>query len=103
MYLGRAYYFSKQYDKAMRELKTCAARAPKFRPCYMFLAPTYVELNRQEDARRTVATLLTIAPKFSIRKSVKNHLPFVPVAMKFYIDGLRKAGVPDRPPLMLPD
>jgi tetratricopeptide (TPR) repeat protein len=95
MYLGRAYYFSKQYDKAAAQLRTCIVRAPKFRPCYMFLAPTYAELGNQAEAQRIVETLLKIAPKFSISKSVRDHLPFVPSAMQFYIGGLRKAGVPE--------
>jgi tetratricopeptide (TPR) repeat protein len=95
MYLGRAYYFSKQYNQAVTELKTCAARAPKWRPCYMYLAPAYAELGRQADAERSVETLLKIAPKFSISKSVQKHLPFVPSAMQFYIGGLSKAGMPE--------
>jgi adenylate cyclase len=95
LYLGRAYYFSKQYDKAAARLRTCAVRAPKFRPCYMFLAPTYAELGNQAEARRIVETLREIAPKFSISKSVRKHLPFIPSAMRFYISGLRKAGVPE--------
>lgn len=95
LYLGRAYYFSKQYDKAAAQLRTCVVRAPKFRPCYMFLAPTYAELGDQAEAQRIVETLLKIAPKFSISKSVQTHLPFVPSAMQFYIGGLRKAGVPE--------
>ncbi len=95
MYLGRAYYFSKQYNKAVAQLRTCALRAPNFLPCYMFLASAYAELGDQGEAQRTTETLLKIAPKFSISKSVRNHLPFVPSAMQFYIRGLRKAGVPE--------
>ncbi len=95
LYLGRAYYFSKQYDKAMAQLKTCAARAPKFRACYMYLIPTYAELGRQADARDATARLRKIAPEFSISTSVQKHLPFVPSAMQFYIGGLRKAGLPE--------
>ncbi len=93
MYLGRAYYFSKQFDKAATQLETCAARGPKFVPCYMFLAPAYAALDRPADADRTTATLLELAPQFSIPTSVEGHLPFVPSAMRFYVDGLRKAGV----------
>ncbi len=95
LYLGRAYYFSKQHDKAVAQLRACAVRAPKFRPCYMFLAPAYAELGKQAEAQRIVEALLKIAPKFSISNSVQKHLPFVPAAMQFYIGGLRKAGVPE--------
>ena len=96
MYFGRAYYFAKQYDKAVTELKTCAARAPKWRPCYMYLAPAYAELGDQAGAKQSVETLFKIAPGFSITTSVRKHLPFVPAAMQFYISGLRKAGVPEK-------
>jgi adenylate cyclase len=95
MYLGRAYYFSRQFDKATAELKTCAARAPVYRPCYMYLAPALAELGQVADAARAVSNLLKLAPEFSIATSVENHLPFVPAAMAFYISGLRKAGVPE--------
>lgn len=95
LYLGRAYYFSKQYEKAIAQLRTCVVRAPKFRPCYMFLAPAYAELGNQGDAQRNVETLLKIAPDFAISTMVRKHLPFVPSAMQFYIHGLRKAGVPE--------
>jgi adenylate cyclase len=95
MYFGRALYFAKQYDKAVVELRACATRAPRWRPCYMFLSAAYAESGRIEDARRTAAELLKIAPKFSINGSVKRHLPFVPEAMAFYVRGLSKAGVPD--------
>ena len=95
LYLGRAYYFSQQYKKALSQLETCAARAPKFRACGMYLIPTYAELGRQADAERQIATLLKIAPKFSIAASVQTHLPYVPSAMQFYLRGLRKAGAPE--------
>jgi len=95
MYLGRALYFDKRYEKAVPPLETCAARAPKFRACYMFLAPVYAELGRPEEARRVVAKLLEVAPKFTINRSVRTHLPFVSDAMQHYIQGLKKAGVPE--------
>ena len=95
MYLGRAYYFSGKYDEGIIELKDCAIRAPRYRPCYMYLAPAYAEAGQQEDAQRTVEKLLEISPDFSIGNSVQGHLPFVPAALDFYIAGLRKAGVPE--------
>ncbi len=95
MYLGRALYFDKRYEKAVPPLETCAARAPKFRACYMFLAPVYAELGRPEEARRVVAKLLEVAPKFTINGSVRTHLPFVTDSMQHYIQGLQKAGVPE--------
>ena len=95
MYLGRAYYFARQHEQAVGQLKACATRAPKWRPCYMYLAPAYAELGRQEEARQTVQTLMALSPKFSISGSVRSHLPFVSAAMQFYVAGLQKAGAPE--------
>lgn len=95
-YLGRALYFAKQYEEALLPLKTLVARAPEFPAGYMYLAPLYAELGRTEDAGHTVARLLELAPRFTIEASVQKHLPYVPQAMSHYVQGLRKAGVPER-------
>jgi adenylate cyclase len=101
MYLGRAYYFARQFDKSLITFKDCLVRAPRYRTCYMYLAPVYAELGQSTDATDAVKTLLEISPNFSITTSVQNHLPFVSSAMQFYVSGLRKAGVPERPPISL--
>jgi len=95
-YLGRALYFAEQNEEALLPLKTCVARAPEFPACYMYLAPLYAELGRTEDASHTVAGLLELQPGFTIEASVQEHLPFVPQTMSHYVQGLRKAGVPER-------
>lgn len=95
MYLGRALYFDKRFEQAKSPLETCVARAPRFRPCYMYLAPVYAELGRVADARRAVDSLLEVSPGFAIDRSVRQHLPFTDEAMRFYVDGLGRAGVPD--------
>jgi tetratricopeptide (TPR) repeat protein len=95
MYLGRALYFAKRYDKAELPLEACIARAPGFRPCYMYLAPVYAERGRMQEARRTIAQLLEISPNFTITGSVRQRLPLANDAMRHYTDSLLKAGVPD--------
>jgi TolB-like protein/DNA-binding winged helix-turn-helix (wHTH) protein/cytochrome c-type biogenesis protein CcmH/NrfG len=95
MYLGRALYFDQRYAEAELPLEACVARAPRFRPCYMYLAPVLAALGRMQEARRTVSKLLEISPAFTIGDSVRRHLPFVEVSMRHYTDGLRKAGVPE--------
>ena len=95
MYLGRAYYFAKEFDKAEIQFQSCLARPPIFRPCLMYLAPTYAELGKTEAANQVIKELLGVFPEFSIDKSVVNHLPFVPSAMTFFVGGLRAAGAPE--------
>jgi adenylate cyclase len=92
MYLGRALYFDRKLDQAVLSLEACAARAPEFRACYMYLVPTYAELGRMSDARKAADRLKELAPDFSIAGSVRSHLPYVDSAMVQYIAGLKKAG-----------
>ena len=72
------------------------ARAPEFLAGYMYLAPLYAELGRMEDAPQTVAKLLELEPIFTIEASVQMHFPYVLEAMSHFMQGLRKAGVPER-------
>jgi predicted Zn-dependent protease len=95
MYLGRALYFDERFDQAVPVLETCVARAPRFRPCYMYLAPTYAQLGMTSEAEKTVRTLLELSPKFTVNGSVRQRLPFVDDAMGYYADGLLRAGVPE--------
>jgi hypothetical protein len=61
----------------------------------VYLAPTYAELGKLEEAKKVIEKLLGVFPRFSISKSVENHLPFVPSAMQFLTRGLRAAGAPE--------
>jgi tetratricopeptide (TPR) repeat protein len=96
MYLGRALYFLRRYPRAQMMLEACVTRAPGFRPCYMYLAPVYAELDRIEEARRVAAELLKLSPQFTVERSVRRHLPFVEGPMQQFAEGLLKAGVPER-------
>ena len=96
MYLGRALYFEGELEEARARLEMCAVRAPEFRPCLMYLAPVYAELQRPEDAAATVAHLLAMSPGFTIERSVRRHPPFAEETMQRYIAGLRRAGVPEQ-------
>jgi hypothetical protein len=55
-----------------------------------------LDFGVREDAGHTVARLLELQPGFTIEASVQKHLPYVPKTMSHYVQGLRKAGVPER-------
>jgi len=60
-------------------------------------------LGREEDARTVGAKILEINPKFSVKAFAKK-LPYKNQAYRaLLIDGLIKAGLPETPPLPLPD
>jgi TolB-like protein/Flp pilus assembly protein TadD len=94
MYLGRAHYFAGSYKEARAALEICVARAPQFRPCYMYLAPTLAELGDDVAASSAMAKLLELSPDFSISGSVLKHLPYRRDPMRHYVTGLEKAGIP---------
>ena len=104
--LGIAYRITGQYEEAIALLESWRARAnPRSALPYLCLAYTYVEAGRGEEAQVAVAEVLKRKPKASIAGYLKaNTFPYKdPAAIERIIDSLRKAGLPDKPPLPLPD
>ena len=106
--LGAANLFLGQYEKAIEAFKKCLERAKKeggailiFTRCY--LAAAYIELGREEEARSQVGEILKINPKFSMKWVRKASFWKDPAQLHRFLDDLRKAGVPETPPLPLPD
>jgi len=64
--LGRAHYYLGQYDRAIEILKRAINRNPNHIFTYLFLAASYVELDREEEARAAVAEVLRISPQLRI-------------------------------------
>jgi len=63
-WLGNAHYQMGQYDEAIAALKSAAIRRPNHLPTHLFLAASYVELGREEEARAEVAEILRISPDY---------------------------------------
>ena len=105
--LGGAYDMGGQYSEALATWNKLLERSLKgeFFPLFAheWLAITYGRLGQPEKARAHVDEILKINPKYaaeSFRKST-------PYKDRAYLDGLVsllvKAGLPDKPPLPLPD
>ena len=104
--LGIAYRITGQYEEAMDALESWRARAnPRSALPYLCLAYTYFEAGRGEEAQVAVAEVLKRKPKASIAGYVKaNMFPYKdPADVERVTDSLRKAGLPEEPPLDLPD
>jgi adenylate cyclase len=93
---GIAYYFLKDYQEARNWLSKATGRAPNHQYGHVFLAATYAQLGRLEDAHAESARVLQLNPAYSISGTQKlvsclkraedtEHLA----------DGLRKAGLPE--------
>jgi len=96
--LGIAYRFTGQYEEAIPLLETWRARAnPRSALPYLFLAFTYEEAGRGEEAQIAVAEILKRNPKASITGYLKaKTFPYKAQAdIDKVVDSLRKAGLPE--------
>ena len=104
--LGVSYSTAERYEEALTEYKRALHKgglSPKL--IYQGLAATYAMLGQEEEARHHVDEVLKIDPKYSLKRYAKRQ-------RKWYknqanadrsINALRKAGLPEQPPLPLPD
>jgi adenylate cyclase len=83
--------------------KKAIKMAPDHLGAHRYLAATYIHLGREEEARAEAAEVIRINPKFFLEGFAKRISQKNKAALGRYIDALRKAGLPDRPPLPLPD
>src|SRR5262245_11964172 len=94
-FLGLAHYMLKQYAQALSALRDCVSRAPNLLAGHSWLAATYAQLGRMEDARAEAAEVLRIQPNYSISRS-KRLMAFKNAEDdQHFVDGLRKAGLPE--------
>jgi adenylate cyclase len=100
--LGDTYRVMGRYEEAIPKLKKGLALKPKSFPFLLNLAACYSALGREEEAHAIVEQLLKLNPKFSLERFSKTMLHRGAVKER-YLAALRKAGLPDKPPLPLPD
>jgi adenylate cyclase len=94
-YLGNAYYLTGQYDAAFETLRMGAERMPGYRAIPVWLAAAAAKSGRSEEARKAVATVLSMAPDFTVSGWLR-HIQFGRQADADRLaEGLRKAGLPN--------
>ncbi|UCG66562.1 MAG: tetratricopeptide repeat protein [Deltaproteobacteria bacterium] len=101
--LAMSYVFAGMPNEALETFRKALKVEPNNLPANLGLAVAYASLGREEDARTVGAKILEINPKFSVKAFAKK-LPYKNQAYRaLLIDGLIKAGLPETPPLPLPD
>jgi adenylate cyclase len=101
--LGNAYRNAGKHEKAITSYKKVLKRNPNFLFAHTGLASVYSLLGREDEARAEVEEILKINPAFSMQRFAK-ILHYKNKADKdMVIKALRKAGLPETPPLPLPD
>jgi adenylate cyclase len=94
--LGFAYYMHKEYPQALAALRDSVSRAPNFRSGHGWLAATYAQLGRMEEARAEAAEVLRIHPDYTVTGTARRIMAFKSAEdAEHFFDGLRKAGLPE--------
>jgi len=98
-----AYIGAGRYEEAIAAAKKVVTLAPDDFLAHVSLAAAYSLAGREEEARSAAEEVLRIHPKFSLDYQAK-ILPFKNKRdLEQFVDALRKAGLPETPPLPLPD
>jgi adenylate cyclase len=90
--IGQGYLMSGRYEEAIAAFQKSIGMTPNYLMPHVWLAATYSELGRVEEAQAEVSEILRINPNFSLQ-----GLPLEYTACKDppdrFFDGLRKAGL----------
>ena len=101
--LGICYMFNGRYEDAINNFKKALNLSPNDVAAYVNLAVAYIKAGKEDKARETVGNIIQLNPKTSLldMKRLVNYRNQADNDM--YIDALRRAGMPEHPPLPLPD
>jgi len=91
--LGHAYFLTGRYGEAIETLNRVLDRNPGFLPAHAYLAASYSELGRKEEARAEAAEVERLSPEIST-EAWRQRLPYKDQAvLERLFDSLRKAGL----------
>jgi TolB-like protein len=94
--LGHCYIMLGNERAALAPLRECAARAPRWRPAFVWLAAACMRLDLVNEARAAGARVLDIEPHFSIDAWRRLH-PYRDLkGPERMYEALRAVGLPDR-------
>jgi adenylate cyclase len=95
--LGMAWYFLKEYSEALPLLREFASRVPNLSQGHIWLAANLAQLGQLDEARAEAAEVLRLDPKYTIDGTQRRLALFKrPEDTEHLLDGLRKAGLPER-------
>jgi adenylate cyclase len=96
------YYYTQRYGEVV---DTIVRKTRLHFIDHVLLVASYAQLDHMDSARAHVNEILKIDPEFTLSKS-RTNLQRVyknEIDVEHFIDGLRKAGLPEHPPFKLPD
>ena len=101
--LATSYASVGQFEEAITTYKKqLHVFGPDQRGPHLGMASAYARMNRLKEARAEAAEVMRIDPEFSVERYLKSR-PYDQARKDRVAGFLRKAGLPDKPPLPLPD
>jgi adenylate cyclase len=101
--LGLSYCWTGQYEEAIKWCEKAIRQEPNDLLAHMMMAVVYSLSGREAESRVEAAEILRISPKFTLAKFEKKLTYKRGVDRERFLGALHKAGIPDKPPLQLPD
>jgi adenylate cyclase len=105
--LGWAYFDLERYEEAIpvfkQFLERCRRGECPLQLGHQGLTASYMGLGREEEARAEAEEILKLTPKYSLEQARKAYPYRDPAARERLVSAFRKAGIPEKPPLPLPD
>jgi adenylate cyclase len=92
--IGLSHWVAGRYDDAIAFLSEALKARPEYQPAQRALCVSLANAGRLQEAQKVLALLICQQPGLSIAW-VKQNLPFPGTMMERYLDGLRKAGLPE--------
>ena len=90
-----AAFIDKRYKEAIEWCKKSIEENPSFPGAFRVLASCYGSLGQIEDAKAALGKLLNLAPGITV-SATRQQVPWKnPEDSQRYLDGLRKAGMPE--------
>lgn len=108
-WLGGGYRMTGRYEDAKSVYNQLLDRSLKGEfpnvVAHVYLADLYAEIGEEDDAKAHAAEIFEIEPGFSLKRldSINTYSYSDPALLERRLKALRKAGIPDDPPLPLPD
>jgi adenylate cyclase len=100
---GAALRDTGRFEEAVSAYKKAIQIAPDHILAHVGLASTYIMMGREKEARAEAAEVLRINPKFSVDSWAKTFAYKDRSQQDKIVNAVRNAGLPDKPPLPLPD
>jgi adenylate cyclase len=93
--IAMAHFGAKRYGAAVEWADKAVRIGPRFLPAYRWLAAGLARLDRLEEARAAARRVMVLDPSGTLAKLRKNRCSFNTALLDDYLDGLRKAGLPE--------